>query len=74
MKKSLIKTGHRYTDGRGNVREVIAEGPEYVLYPGQFETDNLRYRVVKKFKGPYAVGSEHNSTRTSFGLWADSEV
>lgn len=74
MKKSLIKTGHRYTDGRGNVREVIAEGPEYTLYPGQKETDNLRYRVVEKTTGTSPVGSEHNLTRTSFGLWADSEV
>lgn len=70
MKKSEIQAGQSYTDGKGNVRKVIAEGPENVLYDGQMETDNIRYCILAKKRGPYRIGSEHNSTRSSFAAWA----
>jgi hypothetical protein len=74
MKKSEIEVGKFYSDRKGGVRLVIATGPEYVLYPGQAETDNLRYRLIKKKKGPHTIGSELNSTRISFATWAKEIV
>lgn len=70
MKNSEIEIGSKYTDGKGNVRMVIAVGSEYVLNSSQLELDNLRYRILSKKRGPYMVGSEHNSTRASFAAWA----
>jgi hypothetical protein len=74
MRKQQIQMGKKYTDGKGNVREVIAVGAKYTLYPSQMESDNLRYRVLKKWKGPNMVGDERNSTRASFASWAKGEV
>lgn len=70
MQKHLIHVGTAYTDGKGNVRLVVAAGPEYVLYPSQMERDNLRYRVVAKKRGPHPIGAQRNSTRGSFAAWA----
>ncbi len=70
MKKKDIEIGKYYTDNKGNVRLVIAVGREYVLYPSQAETDNLRYKIIKKKLGPHPVGAECNSTRASFAAWA----
>lgn len=70
MKKSEIVLGGVYHNGKGNryheVRKVIAEGPEYTLYSGQTETDNLRYEVVSIRR----LGHQGNITRTSFAAWA----
>jgi len=74
MSKNQIRLGCKYTDGKGNVRQVIAVVPQYTLYPTQQKDDNLRYKVLKKFKGPNLVGDERNSTRASFAAWAKSEV
>lgn len=74
MKKQQIELGKQYTDGKGNVREVIGVGPQFVLYPGQTESYNLRYKLIKKFKGPHVVGSCRNCTRASFAAWAKHEV
>lgn len=70
MKKQDIHAGQAYTDGKGNVRIVIAVGPQYVLYDGQRETNNLRYRITSKARGPGKIGDERNSTRQSFASWA----
>lgn len=74
MRKQQIRVGVQYTDGKGNVREVIAVGPEYVLYPGQQGDDNLRYVVVKRFTGPNRAGDKRNCTRASFAAWAKGAV
>lgn len=74
MKKANIKVGGVYTDGKGGVRQVVAQGAQYVLYPTQVDQDNLRYRVVAKKRGPLRVGEECNSTRASFAAWAVAEV
>jgi len=74
VRKADIRVGERYTDGKGNAREVISEGPEFTLYRGQAEKDNLRYRVVAKRLGPLTVGEERNSTRASFASWARDRV
>lgn len=74
MKKQQIQLGRQYTDDKGNVREVIAEGPQYHLYEQQMEDDNLRYRVIKRSRGPNPAGTERNSTRAAFAAWAKHEV
>ena len=74
MKKSEIQPGKRYTDGKGSVREVLAVGPEYELYPSQEERDNLRYMVIAKKRGPHPIGAERNCTRASFASWAKTEI
>lgn len=74
MKKQQIQLGRQYTDDKGNVREVIAEGPQYRLYDQQSEVDNLRYRVVRRQRGPNPAGTERNSTRAAFAAWARHEV
>ena len=74
MKKNEIEVGKMYTDTKGGVRLVIAAGPEYVLYDGQENRDCLRYKILKKKRGPYPVGSEQNCTRTSFANWAVKEL
>lgn len=74
MKKSEIEAGATYTDGKGSVRKVLATGSQFVLYPGQACTDNLRYRLLAKVRGPFEVGQEYNSTRASFASWAKFRV
>jgi hypothetical protein len=66
-----IDVGKKYTDGKGNVREVIAEGERYVLYFGQWDRDCVRYRVIA---GRSRVGQECNASRSSFAAWARVEV
>jgi len=73
MTKDRIMAHKQYTDGKGNVREVLALGPQYRLYDGQAEDDNLRYKVLAKRRGPYRLGEERNSTRASFAAWAKCE-
>ena len=74
MKKSSIKVGTAYADGKGSIRLVIAVGPEYKLYSGQGNSDCLRYRLIAKKLGPFSVGSEQNCTRISFASWAKKIV
>lgn len=73
MRKNEITLG-KYTDGKGNIREVLDFGPQYVLYRTQQEQDNLRYKLLAKKRGPHAVGTCHNSTRQSFANWAKEVV
>jgi hypothetical protein len=74
VKKTAICKNHQYTDGKGNIRIVIAEGSQYMLYPGQSETDNIRYRVQMRGKRGLSVGTEGNQTRASFAQWAKKEA
>lgn len=43
MKKSEIKIGHIYSNGKGRLRKVIDIGPQYKLYDGQRCDENMRY-------------------------------
>lgn len=70
MRKSEIKVGKKYSDKHGNVRLVLAIGPEYVLYNGQADCECLRYKLVEKKCGPYLLGTEANCTLRSFAHWA----
>ena len=51
MRKSDIRVGQTYTDGKGNIREVLAEGPQFMLWPSQADTDALKYKIVAKKLG-----------------------
>jgi hypothetical protein len=73
MKKSEIKLGKQYSNGKGTIRKIIGFGP-YVLYGGQTDTDCVRYRIMTKIAGPQPVGSEQNCTRRSFISWVKEEV
>lgn len=46
MKKSEIKIGHIYSNGKGRLRKVIDIGPQYKLYDGQRCDENMRYEVT----------------------------
>ena len=75
MKKSEVMVGGVYSNGKGRVRKVIAEGPEYVLYDGQTETDNLRYEIINDgSKKNRTAGEQGNITRTAFASWAKEKV
>ena len=74
MRKTDIKIGEVYTDGKGNVREVMDAGSQYVAFPGQVDTDNVQYRIIAKKSGPYRVGDVRCATRASFASWAKAKV
>ncbi|MBM5458643.1 hypothetical protein H8F21_13820 [Pseudomonas sp. P66] len=73
MKKADIAVGRFYTDGKGGLREVLAEGPQYKLYQGVADEDCLRYKSYVS-AGGLEAGSENNSTRVSFASWAKVEI
>ena len=70
MTKDIVLNGI-YENKQGQQRQIIAEGPQYVLYSSQMETDNIRYRVIRRSKlSKQTVGTEGNMTRSSFAAWA----
>jgi hypothetical protein len=74
MKKKDIKVGKTYTDNKGSIRLVVDEGPEFTLgSKWQTDKDCLRYRLLRKKRGPGKVGEGYNTTRTSFARWAKRE-
>ena len=75
MKKSEIVVNGIYSNGKGRLRKVVAEGSEYVLYGSQTETDNLRYEVLNDgTKKNKTAGEQGNITRASFATWAKERV
>lgn len=74
MKKTTIELGKCYTDGKGAIRKVIGMGPQFKSFLSQEDTDCVRYKLLAKKRGPHAVNSENNTTRTAFAAWAKSEV
>ena len=75
MKKSEIRIGHTYSNGRGWERRVIDFGPQYKLYDGQESLENLRYEVVKDGSvRNRTMGAEHNMTLAAFAAWAKEEI
>ncbi|MCU9529381.1 hypothetical protein [Pseudomonas mosselii] len=73
MKKQNIGVGRFYSDGKGGLREVIAEGPEHKLYESVADDDCLRYKSYVS-SGGIPAGTENNTTRTSFAAWAKFEI
>lgn len=75
MRKSEITLGGVYSNGKGRIRKVVAEGAEYVLYDSQEETDNLRYEIINDgSKNNRTAGQQANITRSSFASWAKEKV
>lgn len=75
MKKSEIKIGHIYSNGKGRLRKVIDIGPQYKLYDGQGCDENMRYEVVKDgSKKNLTAGTQGNMTMASFASWSKEEV
>lgn len=74
MKKSEIKIGSVYTNGRGRERRVVDRG-DYPLYDGQLDHDCILYEVVKDgSKKNLSAGKNGRMTATSFASWAKAEV
>lgn len=74
MKKSEIKIGAVYSNGKGRERKVIDRG-DYPLYTGQGDHDCILYEVVKDgSKKNLSAGQRGNMTATSFANWAKKEV
>lgn len=72
MKKSEIRVGGFYTDGKQGLREVIDEGGHLNTYKASND-DCVRYRVHTAGKLP-DVGTASNMTRAGFSTWAKEEV
>lgn len=71
MKKSEIFLGKTYSNGKGRIRKVVKEGPEYALYTSQWTTDNIRYEIINDgTKKNRTAGQQSNMTRQAFAQWA----
>ncbi|RRJ54701.1 hypothetical protein EHV15_34450 [Paenibacillus oralis] len=76
MKKEEIQKGviiHNGKEGRFyEEREVLDLGPQYVLYPGQMESDNARYLIVTGSRN--RIKKEGNITRARLAAWGKGIV
>jgi len=77
MKRSDLRVGATYSDGKKGLRRIVAFGRQYKLYDSQEETDCLLYAVVAGatrsvgMRGRTAAGEPlYHSTATSFAAWA----
>ena len=75
MRKSEIKIGGVYSNGKGRIRKVIGIGPQYKFYEGQECIENLRYEIVNDgSKKNLTAGEQCNMTVASFASWAKEQV
>ena len=75
MKKSEIKIGHIYSNGKGRLRKVVDIGPQYKFYNGQGCDEDMRYEVISDgSKKNRTAGEQHNMTLASFASWCKEEV
>lgn len=75
MKKSEIKIGHIYSNGKGRKRLVVDFGPQYVLYAGQACSENLQYEIIHDgTKMNTTAGKRENMTLASFASWCKEDV
>lgn len=71
MKKSEIKIGGLYSNDRGRVRKVVDIGPQYILYDGQRNEENLCYEIVQDgTNNNRMAGKQCNMTVIAFAAWA----
>ena len=73
MKKSEIKIGGIYTNGKGRIRQVIdrTNDGKYRLYDGQTETDCVFYSIINDgTKANKSCGTTGVMTAISFASWA----
>lgn len=74
MKKSEIKIGAVYSNGKGRERKVIDRG-DYQIVPCQTDHDCILYEIVKDgTKRNSSAGKRYEMTATSFANWAKEEV
>ena len=75
MKKSEIKVGYSYSNGKGRVRKVIDIGPEYKLYSHQMDDECLCYEIVQDgTKKNLTAGKQCSMTVVSFAAWAKEKL
>ena len=75
MKKANIQVGKKYTDNKGNVREVLAVGEmQDALSRNQQDSNCVKYKITRKQSGPYLLWSVNITTLVSFASWAKCEV
>ena len=75
MKKSEIRIGHTYSNGRGRERRVSDIGPQYKLYDAQESVENMRYEIIKDgSKENRTAGKQYNMTLAAFAAWAKEMV
>lgn len=69
MKKSKIKIGKTYTDGKGNSRNVLR------FKDLGYDTGiSVEYKIVEKKLGPYLLWEDRICTLAKFAQWAKAEV
>lgn len=75
MKKSEVKIGGIYSNGKGRIRKVVDIGPQYKLYDEQECLENLRYEIVHDgSKNNCTAGEQGNMTVASFAAWAKERI
>lgn len=80
MKRSDLREGVTYSDGKKGLRRIMAFGPEYTLYSHQENQDCLLYAVVAGKRPSLPRGMTKtgeflmHSTAVSFAAWAKSEA
>ena len=74
-KKSEVKIGGIYSNGKGRIRKVVDIGPQYKLYDEQECLENLRYEIVHDgSKNNRTAGEQGNMTVASFAAWAKERI
>lgn len=74
MKTKEIEVGKRYADGKGNVREVLAEGHQFAAWTHQSDKDCIQWKQVERGKRGEKIGTIGKMTRNSMAYWAKSEA
>lgn len=74
MKKSEIKIGAVYSNGKGRERKVLDRG-DYPMYGKQIDRDCILYEIVKDGSKKNRTASEQvRMSAASFCTWAKQEV
>jgi hypothetical protein len=73
MKAADIIVGGYYTDGKGGLREVIAEGDAITSYPGAHDGDCVRY-ISHLSSRPSDDGLCSNMTRRALASWSKKQL
>lgn len=75
MKRSDIRLGSTYTNGKGAERRIIGEGAHLRRRACTVDSDCVEYEIIKRGRGPLdSVGKRYACTRTAFTRWATDTV
>lgn len=72
MKRVEIVVGKRYADGKGNVREVVADGDKFAAWTHQHDKDCIQWKQVERGKRGEKIGTVGKMTRQSMAYWSKS--